>query len=226
MQRQILIAWTVVGLGLCFACPTLAQSHGEQAAPASHADDGGHGDAAGGEAHGGDHGESFGLLTIDTMTAISTIVVFVALLAVLGKVAWKPVQDMLVQREQFIENSLRTAKTEREDAQELLAKYTEQIQKAREEASVIVEEGRRDAEAVKRRIEEETRANADAMTERAKRDIEIARDTAVKSLYDLTAKLATDVAGRIIEKELTASDHERLVKDSINELANLRSNSN
>ena len=56
------------------------------------------------------------------------------------------------------------------------------------------------------------------MVERARREIGLATDTAVKELYTLGAKLATDAASRIISKELSPHDHERLIAESIEEL--------
>jgi F-type H+-transporting ATPase subunit b len=88
-----------------------------------------------------------------------------------------------------------------------------------------VDEGRRDAEVVKRKIESAARREGDAMIERARREIATARDTAVKDLYQLTARLSTEVASRIIRQELDARSHERLIEESIEELAKLREGS-
>ena len=68
-------------------------------------------------------------------------------------------------------------------------------------------------------IEEHT--EADAIMVRAKREIGIARDTAVKDLYALSGQLATDLAGKILQKELDAASHDRLIQESINQIAKL-----
>ena len=60
-------------------------------------------------------------------------------------------------------------------------------------------------------------AQADALVTRAKREIGIATDTAVKDLYSMAGQLATDVASRVIGKELNAAEHERLIAQSIEE---------
>lgn len=196
------------------------------------AESGGHGDAqhdstahnANGD-HGG-HGPQIEKMDVDYAAAFWTIGIFVLLLLILRGAAWKPVQQILVKREAFITDSLASAKREREEAEQLLKQYAEQIQKAKEEAAAIIEEGRRDAEAVKVKVQQEARAEHDAIIDRARRDVEIARDTAVKSLYDQTARLATEVAGLIIEKELKPADHEKLVADSIQRLNALKSAGN
>ncbi|HSF44061.1 MAG TPA: ATP synthase F0 subunit B, partial [Thermoanaerobaculia bacterium] len=86
----------------------------------------------------------------------------------------------------------------------------------------IVEEGRRDADAVKRRIEEDAKREADKAIERAKREIQIATDTATKELYTLSARLATDLAAKVIGRELNPRDHERLIAEAIEGLDNAR----
>lgn len=154
----------------------------------------------------------------DVGNAIWTIVIFVLVLVVLGKFAWTPILGALQKREDYIRDALEKAKRDREEAEARLREYIQKVEAARAEATAIVQEGRRDAEVLKQRLEEKAHEEADAMMARAKREIQIASDTAVKNLYSLTANLATDVASRIIRKELTAADHERLVAEAIEEL--------
>jgi F-type H+-transporting ATPase subunit b len=176
------------------------------AAPALAAE-GGHGEAAANNPFAGDLGN-----------ALWTVIVFGLVLVVLGKFAWGPILSNLQARESFILESLEKAKKEREEAEARLRAYEEKLAAARAEASAIVDEGRRDADVVKRRIEEHARQEADQMIARARREIQIATDTATKELYTLAARLATDMATRIVRKELTPQDHERLIAESIDAL--------
>ncbi len=208
---------------LCFAAlPAVAQEHGRpppeahtaEPSPAdSHAPKTGEG--AGGE-HG--HGPKYELLTIDGLTALWTIVVFLVLLVVIRAAAWNPIQKVLTEREKFITDSLQQAKSDREEAEARLREYGEKLEAARVEATAIVAEARRDAEVVKHKIEDEGKEEAAATLQRAKREIAVATDTAVKQLYTLSADLATNVASRIIRKELDPKEHERLIAESIEEL--------
>lgn len=166
---------------------------------------------------GSETGDGPSLFTGDLGNIIWSLITFVVVLVVLGKFAWGPVLAALQKREDFIRSSLEQAKKEREDAEARFKEYEQKLATAKEEATAIVEEGRRDAEVVKRKIEQDAKESADAMVARAKREIGIATDTAIKELYDVTGKLATDVASRIIKKELSAQDHERLIADSIRE---------
>lgn len=154
----------------------------------------------------------------DVGNALWTLVIFVLVLVVLGKFAWGPILGALQKREEFIRDSLAQAKHDREEAQRVLAEYSDKIKAARMEATAIVEEGRRDAEALKHTIEEHAKSEAQALLERAKREIGIARDTAVKELYTQSARLAVDMAGRILRKELSEKEHERIISESMDQI--------
>ena len=156
--------------------------------------------------------------------ALWTLVIFGLVVLVLGKFAWKPILGGLQQREDFIRTSLSQAKADREAAESRLKEYSDKLVSARSEASAIVEEARRDSEALKRRFQEETQEEANRTIERARREIKIAQETAVKELYVLTARLTTDVAGKILEREINSADHDRLIRDSIQALADGKRN--
>ena len=158
----------------------------------------------------------------DIGNALWTLVIFALVLVVLGKFAWGPILKALQSREDFIRESLEKAQADRQEAEARLKEYLDKINNARAEATAIVDEGRRDAEAVKHRIEEDARAEAEKAVARGKHEIELATQTAVKELYATSAKLATELAGRILSREIKPQDHERLIAQAIEELGRQR----
>jgi F-type H+-transporting ATPase subunit b len=168
------------------------------------------------EGHGAEDTPS--LFTGNLGNVIWTLLTFAVVIYILGRFAWRPILNGLSKREAFIRDSLEQARKDREDSERRLAEYTEQLHKARDEASAIVEEGRRDAEVVKRSIQEEARKEAEALLARTRQELQLARDSAVRELYDLAADLATQAAGRIIRRQLSSADHADLVRDAIAEI--------
>lgn len=160
----------------------------------------------------------------DIGTAIWTLVIFLAVILVLGKFAWGPMLSGLQRREQFIRDSLEEAKQDREAAQAQLEEYNKKLDTATAEALKVLEEGRRDAEVVKERIEDKARSEADQMVERAKREIDLAKQTAIKELYETSITLGSDIASRLLEREMNAKDHEDLIAESIDHLKELDGN--
>lgn len=168
-------------------------------------------------------GES-NLFAGDIGNAVWTLVIFLLVIAVLGKFAWGPLLSGLQQREEFIRRSLQEAKEDREAAEARLLEYEERLSGAGAEASQIIEQGKREGENLRAGIEEKARDEADKMVDRARREIELAKRTAIKELYATSSELATEIASRIVQRELNPQDHEKLISDSIKELGNLDQN--
>ena len=168
-------------------------------------------------------GES-NLFAGDIGNAVWTLVIFVLVIVVLGKFAWTPLLEALQKREDFIRDSLEEAKDDRLAAEAQLKEYEAKLATAQGEATEIIEEAKRDAETLRTRLEEKAREESENILDRARREIDIAKQSAVKELYSTSAQLATDIAGRVLQRELTPADHERLIQESIGELENLEKN--
>lgn len=202
----------VLALGFVASAALAAQpadGHGEAADHGAEADHGAAADHGGGESN---------IFAGDLGNVLWTLLSLGLVVFILAKYAWNPFLDILQKREDFIRDSLAQAKEDRESAEARLAEYEERLTEARAEASAIVEEGRRDAVVVREREEEKAKEEAEKMLARAKREIEIAKDTAIKDLYSLTGKLATDIAAKIVDRELKPADHEKLIHDALDQL--------
>jgi F-type H+-transporting ATPase subunit b len=154
-------------------------------------------------------------LSIDPDLAIWTLVVFVILLLVLGKFAWRPILEALERREQTIANHIAEAERNHEEAKALLAEYERKLAGAANEVRELLEEARRDADHTKQAILAEAKRGAEAERDRALRDIEAATDQALKALAERSAELAVELAGKILQAKLTTADHARLIQEAM-----------
>ena len=163
-------------------------------------------------------GDETNIFNADIGNLIFTLVIFGVVIWLLGKFAWKPLLSVLNEREKTIRESLESARKERTEAERLLAEYKLQLDRARVEATAIVDEGRRDGEGVRQRIQQEARRQAEELLERARREIQLAADAAIKDLYDRTGELAVNLAGNILRQELSPEKHRQLIADSLAEI--------
>jgi len=170
--------------------------------------------AAEGEAH----AEQPSIMAGDVGNIVATLIIFLLVVGILGRYAWGPLLRILQDRERTIRESLESARRDRESAERLLDEYKRQIEQARAEATAIVDEGRRDAEEARRRIHDEARSEANQMIERARREIRLAADSAVKDIYDQMADVTTRVAATLVERELSPKDHEKFIADSLEQM--------
>lgn len=147
--------------------------------------------------------------------ALFTLVVFVGLLFLLGRFAWKPLLAALDRRERAIADNIENARRSSEQAQQALRDYEQRLADVTREANDILAAARKDSEAARERILAEASAEARRVSERAMADIQAAREAAVRELAQRSAESAVDLAGRIVGRSLNTADHQRLIEESI-----------
>jgi len=171
---------------------------------------------AGGVEHGGE-GTSNPLKPEPTL-AIWTLVVFIGLLAILSKFAWKPLLHALHEREKHLEHVLHETERARNESESLLSEHRKQMARAADEVRSLLEQARADAQRTGEQIVKQSQNEAESAKQRAQRDIGAARDSALAEIWQKTADMAVSVAGRVLSKELTEGDHKRLLDAAIGEL--------
>ncbi|HMN95864.1 MAG TPA: F0F1 ATP synthase subunit B [Phycisphaerales bacterium] len=155
---------------------------------------------------------------------VLTIVVFLATFVFLYKVAWPRIVGGLEAREQKILNDLRSADEAREQAKAALASYERSLAEARTESAKLIAQAKADAEAVAAQLRSRNETELAAMKQRAMQDIDAARAAAVTDLHAQSANLATAMARQILRREIGPSDQQRLIEESLKELAASRRN--
>lgn len=147
--------------------------------------------------------------------AVWSFAVFLLLLALLGKFAWKPIMDGLEKREQGIADMIAATHAANDDARKLLVSYERRLTEATDEVRGMLDEARRDADVTRQSIVAEARKAADDEKTRARHEIGLAKDDALAQIADRAADLAIEVAGKFLREKLGADDQARLVRDSI-----------
>jgi F-type H+-transporting ATPase subunit b len=170
-------------------------------------------------AEGGVH-EERGLFEKALDLGVWSMVVFLVLLFVLSKFAWKPMLQGLDKREQDIASAVEEAKKARDETILLRKQNEETQQAANDKIRLMMEEARKDAV----RLAEERKAQADAdiatERERLRREITIAKDQALKEIWGQSAELASLISSKAIRRNLSAEDHRGLVDEALAQLNN------
>jgi F-type H+-transporting ATPase subunit b len=142
-----------------------------------------------------------------------TLIIFVVLLFILSRYAFKPITAAVEARERALEEAIAGAKRDREEAARLLAEHRAQLEGARAEAQRYIAEGRVTAEKVKNDMLEQARVQQQELTDRARRDIEAERERAIADLRREAVDLALAGASKIIERNLDESANRQLVEN-------------
>lgn len=194
------------------------------AAPAVAASD--HGGHAG--AHDPGHGNAGASLEspaeFKTDLAVYTFAVFVLLLLILSATAWPKISAAMLERENRIAADLAAAAEKHEEAKRLLAAHEAKLASSADEVREMLEEARRDAETTKTQIVEEARAAAEQERNRAIRDIDLAKDQALKTLAERSANQAIELASKVIGQAITPDRHAALIREGLAQLGKSSSN--
>ena len=154
-----------------------------------------------------------------TDLAVWSFAVFLALLALLTKFAWKPIMQGLKEREEGIARQIAETKASNEEAKRMLASYERRLAEASEEVRGMLEEARRDADATRQAIVAEARKAAEEERARATHEIHLAKDDALSQIAEKAGQLAIDVAGKFLREKLGQDDQSRLVRESVASLS-------
>lgn len=179
-----------------------------------HASEGGHSDPT----HANATPDLANPLELRTDFAIFSLLVFLALLAVLYALAWKPLMKGLDLREQLISGQVEEARAASEQAAAKLKEYESKLAEATVQAQDMVVQAKRDAEHVAERIKTEAQSNAERLLDRARSEIETAKQSALSELSLKSTDIAFGLARKVIGRELKTSDHEQLIKDALGRL--------
>jgi F-type H+-transporting ATPase subunit b len=150
--------------------------------------------------------------------AIFSAIVFLLLLAILGKFAWPQIVAALDERERKIADNIKAAEGKHEEAKRLLAEHEAKLAAAAGEVRALLEEARRDAEHTKASIVADARKAAEDEKVRALRDIERAKDGAIHELAVASANTAVELAGKVIRDKLTPEQNNQLIREAMSKL--------
>jgi F-type H+-transporting ATPase subunit b len=159
------------------------------------------------------------LVQTDPGLFIWTIVTFLVLLGLLAKFAWRPLLQALDVRQNAIRKSLDDAQQAKQELERLNAESAQIIARARVEADAIITRSRSDGERLREEIRQKARAEADHIVKGAERQIQLETMRALEQIRHEAVDLSVMIASKIIQRNLTREDNERLIDDALKQVS-------
>lgn len=148
-----------------------------------------------------------------------TSLVFLLIYWVLGKFAFKPIQNALKEREVSIQESLDQAKKAREEMSNLKAENEALLKEAREERSKMLKEAREISDNLIKEAKEKAKEEAKIIVTTAKEQIELQKMAAIISVKNEVGLMVLDLAGKVLKKQLKGDKaQEEYVKQLVDEI--------
>lgn len=134
-----------------------------------------------------------------------TSIIFLLVWVVLGRFAFRPIQQSLKKRDSDIQNALDEAKRAREEIGKMQSQNEILLKEAQEQRAAILKEAKEIREATIKRAEEDAKAKVQAMIAEAKTDVEHMRMELKTSIKNEVGNMALDIAEKLVRKELKSN---------------------
>lgn len=148
-------------------------------------------------------------------TIIAQVLNFLILAAILRALAYKPVAKMLKQRSDKIKADIEKAESDKKSAEQTLNQYKLQLADAQKRAAEIVDKAEISARQNRDLQVADTKREIERLKLQAKSDIENERNRAFEQMKSEIVTLSLAAAEKVIAKNLTAKDNDKLVTDFI-----------
>ena len=149
---------------------------------------------------------------------IVNIVHILVLFALLRLILWKPLYRFLSARTETVRKTLDSAEQAKRDAQKLKNEYEQKLEGLGEEGRALLRDNHIQAEEEAKRILAEANAKAETIIRDARVKIEAEKADAVAGAREEVAQLATDIAARILKREVSVSDTVAVTEDFFREM--------
>ena len=150
-----------------------------------------------------------------------TSVVFVLLLLILSKFAWKPILNAMKTREQGIEDALASAERALNDMRELKSNNERILNEARAERDAMLKEARETKESIIAEAKQKAQADADRIMTTARDQIRNEKNAAVAELKNQVAQLSIEIAEKILKSELSNDEKQKTLVSNLMKDVNL-----
>ena len=134
------------------------------------------------------------------------LVLFVGLVLLLRKFAWKPILDAVEKREDGIQNALEAAENAKVEMQNLQADNDKLLKEARAEREAMLKEARELKTKMIEDAKTEAQEQANTIIEQAQAAIESEKKSAMAELKGQVAGLSLEIAEKVVRQELSNKD--------------------
>ena len=143
------------------------------------------------------------------------LILFVGLIFLLRKFAWKPILDAVNDREKTIVDSLNSAKEVQKEMESLQTENKKILQEARAESDAMLNQSKQSGKEIIVQAKADAKVEAEKIIVKAKQSIDNEKRAAMNEIKNQVANLSVDIASKVIDKEMEKNNNH---EDYINKL--------
>jgi len=143
------------------------------------------------------------------------ILLFVGLLWLLRKFAWKPILNAINEREEGIRNALASAEEAKKEMQSVTADSERLLQEARAEREIMLKEAREIKEKMLADAKSQAQVEGEKMIAQARQSIEGEKKAAIEDIKSQVASLSVEIAEKVLQQQLENKDKQLKLVDQL-----------
>ena len=155
------------------------------------------------------------LVTLVPWTFVATISNLFIQIYLIKRFLFKPVNAMLEKRKAMADAQIQDAIKAKDEAQAMKAEYEQNMAEAKNKANEILTTAQKTASVQSEEMLREAAQQAAAIKAKAEKDIAQEKRKAVNEIKDEIGGMAMDIAGKVIEREISEEDHKKLIDEFI-----------
>ena len=158
------------------------------------------------------------LVSIDPGTIIFTLINTLIIFLIFKFFLFKPVGKVLDKRKEMAASAIKDAEDAKAKAEAAEKEYNESLANAKAEAAEIVKQATLREQKREEEIVNEANQKAADIRAKAEENIERDKQRALNEVKDQISELVVMAAGKVVEKEISASDNEEIISKFLSEV--------
>ena len=130
------------------------------------------------------------------------LLIFVGLILILKKFAWKPILDTLNERENSIRESLESAQKAKDEFSKIKADNEKILSNAKKERDFIISDAKKTGREIIEDSKNVAKIESEKIIENARESIIQEKDLVLKDLKSQVVDISVEIASKILQKEL------------------------
>ena len=155
------------------------------------------------------------LVTIVPWNFVATIANLFIQVYLIKRFLFKPINEILEKRRSMADAEIREAQAAKTEAQAIKSEYEANMLEAKNKANEILVTAQKTAAIQSEEMLKEASAQAAAMKAKAESDIAQEKRKAVNEIKNEIGDIAMEIAGKVIEREISEEDHPKLLDEFI-----------
>ena len=159
--------------------------------------------------------QTLDIISVNIWQILLSLVNLLIIFRIMKKFLFKPVQKIMAARQEQVDRIYSDANQSRDQADLMKREYEQKLENAREEADGLVKNAVQTAQRRSDQLLAEANAQASRTRQKAEEEIEQQKKKMLQDVRGEISDLAVDIASKVMEREINASDYDGFVDDFI-----------